>query len=128
MVMPLQSRLFRDDQKLQACLTQDSAHVKQGAIGDHVGKIQTALVQLDGLDIFPSEVETKRYGPSTAAAVLSYKKKRNIINRSYQTQADNIVGKMTIASLDDEMLQRERATKIVVEAIACNFDNEPPVS
>lgn len=127
MIMPLQSRLFRDDQKLQACLTHDSAHVTQGAVGDHVRKIQTAVVQLDGLDIFPSEVAARRYGPSTAAAVLSYKKKRNIINRSYQTHADNIVGKMTIASLDKEMAQRERATKIIVEAIACNFNNKPPV-
>ena len=126
--MPLQSRLFRDDQKLQACLTHHSAHVTQGAIGDHVSKIQTALVQLDGLDIFPSEVETRRYGPSTAAAVLSYKKKRKIINPSYQTQADNIVGKMTIAALDKEMLQRERVTRIVVEAITCNFDNKPAIS
>ena len=46
---------------------------------------------------------TQTYGPSTAAAVLSYKTKRQIINRSYQTTPDSIVGKMTIASLDAEM-------------------------
>ena len=44
------------------------------------------------------------YGPSTAAAVLAFKTRRNIINRAYQTKADNIVGRMTIAALDAEML------------------------
>jgi hypothetical protein len=44
-----------------------------------------------------------------AAAVLAYKKKRNIINWSYQQQADNIVGKMTIAALDAEMWVKEKA-------------------
>ena len=48
-----------------------------------------------------------RYGPSTADVVLAYKRKRNIINYSYQTTADNIVGKMTMAALDKEMLARE---------------------
>jgi len=52
-------------------------------------------------------VTSSRYDPSTANAVLLYKKERNIINRSYQTQADNIVGKMTIAALDREMLAKE---------------------
>src|SRR5262249_41293895 len=40
----------------------------------------------------------------TAAAVLAYKRKRNIVNRTYQAQADNIVGKMTMAALDREMV------------------------
>ena len=39
---------------------------------------------------------------------MAYKQKRNIINYSYQTRADNIVGKMTIAALDEEMLDWER--------------------
>lgn len=43
------------------------------------------------------------YGPTTAAAVQSYKDKRGIINFSYQKAADNIVGKMTIAALDQEL-------------------------
>jgi hypothetical protein len=43
------------------------------------------------------------YGPATANAVLRYKRKRDIVNRSYQTSADNVVGKMTIASLDREI-------------------------
>jgi hypothetical protein len=126
--MPLQSNLFRSDQKLQACLLHDSAHVTPGSVGDHVNKIQTALMILDKLDIEPSERSAKRYGPSTAAAVLSYKKKRNIINRSYQTQADNIVGKMTIASLDNEMMARERSTTVVAESIRCSIADDSGVA
>jgi hypothetical protein len=44
------------------------------------------------------------YGKATAAAVLTYKRKRNIINRQYQSTPDNIVGKMTINSLDKEVM------------------------
>lgn len=105
--MGLQSQLFRGDQQLEACLVKDSAHVVPGAIGTHVGKIQTALLTLDNPVIDASELAAQRYGPSTAAGVLAYKRKRKIINFSYQTQADNIVGKMTIASLDREMVLEE---------------------
>lgn len=105
--MPLQSRLFRGDAALEACLARDPAHVLLGAKGDHVGKIHKALVVLDNALINRSEWSAKKYGPSTAAAVLAYKKKRRIINFSYQTQADDIVGKMTIAALDKEMVAFE---------------------
>jgi hypothetical protein len=100
----LQSQLFRGDSKLEAAAVSDPAHIMQGASGEHVRKIQLALIQLDGAKIDPDG----KYGPATAAAVLAFKKKRNIINRSYQTQADNIVGKMTMAALDREMLAKER--------------------
>lgn len=106
--MGLQSRLFRRDPLLEACLVQDASHVTLGAAGEHVAKIQAALFMLDGTTIARVELEGKRYGPSTAAAVLKYKRARNIINQAYQTKADDIVGKMTIASLDRGMLLRER--------------------
>jgi hypothetical protein len=96
---------------------QDSAHVTQGAIGDHVAKIQLAVSLLDGLVIDRSELQTQRYGRSTASAVLAYKKKRQIINRSYQNAPDDIVGKMTIASLDQEMRQREIRPKVPGDCI-----------
>jgi hypothetical protein len=102
-IMPLQSKLFKGDQRLEACLIHDSAHVTPGTAGEFVTKIQKALFILDGAVIDPSEQGI--YGPSTADAVLAYKKRRKIINYSYQTQADNIVGKMTIASLDNELTQ-----------------------
>ena len=105
--MGLQSKLFKGDQKLEACLIHNSSHVTQGAVGDHVSKIQTALFALGSLSIDPRELSASLYGKSTAGTVLLFKK-RNTINRSYQTQADNIVGKMTIAALDKEMLAKER--------------------
>ena len=105
--MPLQSNLFKGDPKLEACLVHDSAHILIGAVGNHVSKIQTALYVLDQLQIDSQEITGKNYGHSTARAVLSFKQKRQIINYSYQTQADNIVGKMTIAALDREMLANE---------------------
>jgi len=105
--MPLQSELFRGDRRLEACLIDNAAHITPGSVGDFVAKIQIALLTLEDLDIQPSELLAKRYGPSTAAAVLGYKTRRRIINFTYETQADNIVGKMTIESLDREMLAQE---------------------
>ena len=103
--MSLQSQLFRGDSKLEAAAVSDSAHIVPGAKGEHVRKIQSALIQLDRAPI----TADGDYGPKTAAAVLSYKQKRNIVNRSYQTKADNIVGKMTIDRLDKEMLAAEQS-------------------
>jgi hypothetical protein len=105
--MPLRSRIFANDPALEACLVQDSAHVTRGARGDHVAKIQAVVTFLDRSTIDAAEIAAKTYGPSTAAAVLAYKRKRNIINPAYQTQADDIVGKMTIKALDDELLTRQ---------------------
>lgn len=102
--MALQSKLLRGDAKLEAALISDPAHIAPGAVGPHVAKIQQALNLLDGTSLNPDG----KYGPATSGAVLAYKQKRNIINSSYQTQADNIVGKLTMASLDAEMLEKER--------------------
>ena len=101
--MALQCRLFRGDARLEAAARLDSAHILPGSRGPHVGKIQQAIIDLDGAKLARDE----SYGPATAAAVLSYKQKRNIINSAYQTQADDIVGKMTITTLDREMFARE---------------------
>jgi peptidoglycan hydrolase-like protein with peptidoglycan-binding domain len=101
--MGLQSHLFRGDSKLEAAAVSDAAHIMPGANGPHVEKIQTALIQLDAASIRVDSV----FGPSTAAAVLAYKRKRKIVNRTYETQVDNIVGKMTIAALDAEILANE---------------------
>jgi hypothetical protein len=111
--MGLQSKLFRGDPKLEAAAVANAGHIVSGAVGDHVAKIQRALLLLDDAAIDPGELEGRRYGASTATAVLSYKTKRKIINRSYQTTADNIVGIMTMASLDKEMLENERAPRFV---------------
>ena len=105
--MPLVSQLFSGDPVFERCLVHDSGHITPGSRGPHVNKIQTALFTLDHFTVAPGEVQSQTYGPSTAAGVLAYKRKRNIINRAYQTQPDNIVGKMTIASLDAEMARVE---------------------
>lgn len=105
--MTLKSKRFAGDQKLEAAAIADQAHIIRGASGVHVAKIQSALIELDGALISGQELQRSQYGDSTSRAVLTFKTKRNIVNRSYQTQADNIVGKMTIAVLDSEMLTRE---------------------
>src|SRR5262245_52344115 len=102
-LMALQSQLFRGDPKLEAAAEADPAHIVPGATGAHVRKIQLALIKLDGAAIAGDGI----YGAATAAAVLAFKRMREIINRSYQTQADNLVGKMTMTALDKEMLDAE---------------------
>jgi hypothetical protein len=121
-VVPLRSQLFRSDPRLQACLVEDRWHVTPGSTGDNVHRIQVALMQIDGLRIDPGELRMKWYGASTAAAVLQFKQNRDIVNRTYQTQADDIVGKMTIAALDEEMLRLELRKKIKSETFVCSFD------
>ncbi len=106
--MPLISRLFQGDRALDACLVNDSAHLVIGTRGPHVEKIQRAVSVLDGASIAGGEVSETVYGQSTAHAVLAYKQRRQIINRSYQSSADNIVGRMTMAALDGEMARAEQ--------------------
>jgi hypothetical protein len=106
----LRSKLLSSNDRLQACEVQDLAHVKTGDQGDFVNLIQQALAATDDADIDEGEVRASRYGKSTASAVLNYKTKRQIINRAYQNKPDDIVGKMTIKRLDDEMAELESQT------------------
>ena len=69
--MSLQSKHFNGDPKLEAAAVADAAHIIPGAVGRHVGRIQDALAQLDGANIEPGELQSLRYGSSTASAVLS---------------------------------------------------------
>lgn len=110
--MGLKSKLFSGDRKLEACLVTPSAHILSGAVGDHVSKIQQAIMLLDKVAIDGGELQGKRYGQSTASAVLAYKKKRSIVNFSYQKTADNIVGQMTIDRLDKEMFDKEKVSPL----------------
>lgn len=106
--MPLRSELLRDDPRLASCLVRDDSHLVEGTVGACVGKVQIALFIIDGLKIHSDELQAKRYGRSTADAVLSFKARRNIINRGYQSKPDNIVGKMTVAALDEELLKKQK--------------------
>ena len=74
-------------------------------------------MRLDGARIASDGI----FGPATAAAVLAFKQKRDVINRAYQSKADNIVGKMTMAALDKEMLDAEQGMTITVESNYCRF-------
>jgi peptidoglycan hydrolase-like protein with peptidoglycan-binding domain len=112
----LKSRLFRGDDKLEAAAVSHAEHITPGSTGEHVRKIQYAVARLDGVPLD----QDGTYGPETAAAVLAYKTKRNIVNRSYQSKADDIVGVMTMAALDQEMLNLEQAPGSV-RAIGCTF-------
>jgi hypothetical protein len=101
--MPLSSKLFRGDPALEAAANIASAHIQTGARGPHVAKIQTALNILNSANLRADGI----YGQATAAAVRNYKTKRDIVNRAYQESADNIVGIMTMAKLDEEMRAHE---------------------
>jgi hypothetical protein len=105
----------------------------RGDQGPYVTKIQTALIEIDRANIPASELESGFYGPGTAAAVLAFKRARRIINPKYQSQADDIVGKMTIDRLDKEMKRREKAqpappTPVPPTPVPVVDDFEPPVS
>jgi peptidoglycan hydrolase-like protein with peptidoglycan-binding domain len=114
--MSLQSKLLRGDPKLEAAAISNPDHITPGARGDHVAKIQQALNLLDNTAI----AVDGRYGPITAHAVLAYKRKRDIVNRANETQADDIVGKMTMASLDRELVALEN------DADACTLTSATP--
>jgi hypothetical protein len=123
--MGLKSKLFRGDSKLEAAAISDPAHILHGATGPHVGKIQRALIVLDGATI-DDELRKTVYGNATCTAVLAYKRKRSIINRSYQNTADNIVGKMTMARLDDEMVRWEMSPHARVRIIPLSYARSRP--
>jgi peptidoglycan hydrolase-like protein with peptidoglycan-binding domain len=119
-VMALQSQLFAGDPKLEAAAVSDPAHIQQGAVGEHVRKIQVALTRLDGATI----ATDGKFGPATAAAVLAFKKKRDIVNRTYQSQADSIVGKMTMVALDKEIADAEGQVTIVTGSSYCQLGKQ----
>jgi hypothetical protein len=102
--MPLQSPQFAGDDRLNKALVDDASHVTPGSFGTHVLKIQLALETLEQIEIPFDEKDNLTYGPATADAVLHYKRIRRIINFAIQQDADNIVGKRTIKSLDDDLL------------------------
>lgn len=104
--MALTSNQFSGDPALEACLVSDPAHVQLGAMGSHVARIQRALAVLGDVSIDESELALEKYGPSTADAVLAFKKQWDI-RAPGQTVPDKIVGKKTLAKLDELMADYE---------------------
>ena len=78
--MALLSNLFKGDRQLEACQVNDAAHLTLGIKGEHIAKVQMALYAHDWLVIKPHELRSQTYGPSTAAAVLKFKTRRNTIS------------------------------------------------
>jgi len=112
--MPLQSEYLKGDTKLEAAAVSHAAHIMPKTRGDHVGKLQRVLITLDGAAIAEGELSSAMYGETTAAAVLAYKDSKDgrrpkIINKAYQTKADDITGIMTMTTLDREMFARQLA-------------------
>lgn len=103
--MLLSSRLFQDDVALKNCANLDAHHVVPGSSGDHVRKLQTALMICFDADIDPSELGSAWFGPSTQAAVLAFKSSRGILN--YRGQIDPIIGIKTIRQLDRELVLKQ---------------------
>lgn len=96
--------------RLESCLRSDPAHIKPksrgGQDGPHVEALQKALKKINAT--MPPELKVPDivdkpgvYGPSTARAVRRYKE-INAIQRAGQP-LDDIVGRMTITRLDDEL-------------------------
>ncbi len=94
--MPLVSRWFGGNARLQSCLVSDPAHVLTGDSGEHVSLVQEALVELDEARIRAGRDHGRPLREIDGCRGPGYKKKRGIINRAYQTAPDNIVGKMTV--------------------------------
>ncbi len=126
--MALQSKLFTipRDTRLEECLDKDSVHITPGSRGDHVKNIQIALNQLSNVFLKIDGF----YGPKTAAAVKAFKSapsRRRRIHGSEQTTVNDIVGKRTLQSLDDEMdiLENEEAGgSNLVEATTFGKDHD----
>ena len=97
-------------QRLNLCLGSDPHHITPFAPGDkkprdHVKVIQDALEtlrqRLPDLHLLPITDASGIYGESTAAAVLKYKDINNIKRKG--KPLDNIVGRMTLTQIDNDL-------------------------
>lgn len=96
--------------RLSQCLASDPQHIKPkregGATGDHVKAIQDALnllrQRLPDLQLLEITDAPGTYGDSTAAAVLKYKDINNIVRPGQPL--DDIVGRMTITQIDNDLV------------------------
>lgn len=123
--MTLKSALFTQDisvdarLRLESCLVHDNDHIVPESSGEHVQKIQLALMRLSNIIIPAHELNFKGkkqigfYGPITASAVFRYKSNHipKILNLAlHQVSPDNIVGKRTLEFLDSELPLVNRPT------------------
>lgn len=108
--MPVQSKLFTRDKKVEArlndCMRSHAHNIRPGSSGDHVSAIQSALFILENANLPGNELGQSLYGPQTARAVRDYKDKRKILGPG-QKQVDNIVGILTITRLDLDLRNQD---------------------
>ena len=76
----------------------------KGAAGDHVSRIQIALLALDGASIDQAELNARRY----PARCYPIKRSVRLSTSATKNRQTALVGKMTIAALDKEMVEFER--------------------
>ena len=76
--MALQSQLFRSDSKLEAAAVSDPAHVIQGAIGDHLGKIDN-IVGKKTIAVLDGEMLAKEQGGGGSRALLGFNLPANVL-------------------------------------------------
>ena len=93
-------------QRLSACLASDANNIRPGAVGDHVKAVQDALEllrqRMPDLGLLPITDTPGSYKKSTADAVRKYKE-INVIQRTGQ-KLDDIVGRMTITQIDNDLV------------------------
>lgn len=94
-------------QRLQAAADQHGMHIVPKSRGQHVGWLHIALniiyPMMPGYIPVPggaSEEASETYGPYLSAKVYHYKQICKLVNHDYQNTVDDIVGIMTMRTLD----------------------------
>ena len=105
------SKHFSGNAALEACLVKDSPHVVLGADVGRTWRRSSRRYSPSMAFDRGLRVHRRDLWPDDRCCCAQVQETHDIINRSYQQQADNIVGKMTIDSLDKGMLAAERTRK-----------------
>ena len=99
-------------QRLNACLASDPQHIAPGQRGNHVKAVQDALETLrqrmPNLGLVKITDPPGTYGQSTAAEVKKYKRINHIVRTGQPL--DDIVGRMTISQIDNDLLRGSNPT------------------
>lgn len=93
-------------QRLSACLANDAQHITPGQKGEHVRAIQSALAAIGKLrpelGLPANQDPPGTFGPGTVKLVHQYKMQNHIVRPGQPL--DDIVGRMTITQIDDDLL------------------------
>lgn len=95
--------------RLEACLKRDDSNARRYPSGEHIRVIQEALRKVRAILPSVPEIPAKEngtFGVATRNATKAYKTARTVVRPGQPL--DDIVGRMTIASLDTDMRNMER--------------------